>query len=151
MLRTSSSTSFDITVSTASQIDASSPVFDQLLAISTIGISLQSWPLRPPLSYKTPWCFNKASWVSHMVYTPSMQCLVYKTKKLLSYARCESVATAGGGGLEVMRKFNTTMLCRCWQPSRVTTHGIISHSDSRFYNPFYKGKILVLSPINLVR
>lgn len=31
-----------------------------------------------------------------------MQCLVYKKKKLLNYARCESVATAAGGGIEVM-------------------------------------------------
>ena len=31
-----------------------------------------------------------------------MQCLVYKMKKLLNYARCESVATAAGGGIEVM-------------------------------------------------
>lgn len=84
-------------------------LINSFLANSTIGIPLQSWPLHPPLSDKTPWYFNKAIWVSHMVYTPSMQCLVYKTKKLLSYARCESVATAAGGGLEVM--WNSTQRC----------------------------------------
>ena len=38
-----------------------------------------------------------------------MQCLVYKKKKLLNYTRCESVATAGGGGIEVMP--NLTQRC----------------------------------------